>query len=54
MQKKVPIAIGSDAHIDYEIGDFDEMEKILDSINFPEDLIVTKNIQTLFRYLKIK
>ncbi len=54
MQKKVLVSIGSDAHIDYEIGNFDQMRRILTSINFPKELIVTENILTFSKYLRIK
>jgi len=50
----VRIIINSDAHFCTRIGEFSEAIKMLESINFPEDLIINKEPNDLLKMLKKK
>jgi Histidinol phosphatase and related hydrolases of the PHP family len=43
----VPIVIGSDAHFDTYVGRHDFAEKLIQEIDFPEELIVNKSVSEL-------
>ncbi len=47
----VPILLGSDAHIDEDVGNFDNCNQLLDEIGFPDDLIANHNIDLLSDYI---
>lgn len=49
----VPIIINSDAHIKYDIGNFELAFKLLEEVNFPEELIVNYNLDLLNEYIRI-
>lgn len=51
---KVPVSLGSDAHICYAIGDFTKAEKILQKADMPEELIINTNKDKILMYLKNK
>ncbi len=46
------IVVNSDAHICYELGDYPYAIEMLDSIDFPEELIINRNLDTLREFLK--
>lgn len=49
----VPIVLGSDAHIKYEIGNVDRCIDLLEEINFPDELVINFNedlFNTYFKY----
>jgi putative hydrolase len=46
------VTTGSDAHIHYRLGDFEKIYNIFKSVNFPIDLVITKNKDTLKHFLK--
>lgn len=46
------IAIGSDSHIAYSLGNFDEALRILEDIDFPEDRILNVTPRRLLDYLE--
>ena len=48
------IVIGSDAHICYDIGEFKEADKILKSINMPQEFIINTEKSKFINYLKLK
>ena len=50
----VKMVINSDAHFCTRIGEFSEAIKMLESIEFPEDLIINKEPNDLLRMLKKK
>ncbi len=52
-QYEVPVTTGSDAHVDADAGNFSNVEKLLEYCGFPEDLVVTTNMQMLFPYLNV-
>lgn len=47
----VPITLGSDAHFFTEVGKFTRVEKILEEVCFPEELIVNTSVEKLKKYL---
>lgn len=51
-QLHVPIVVGSDAHISYDVGNFNYAIPLLTSIEFPEELIMNTTIQKLKSFLK--
>lgn len=50
---KVTVSIGSDAHFLYEIGEFDNMLKVLESIDFPKSLILNSNWEKIINMPKL-
>lgn len=40
MKYECPVILGSDAHFSSAIGDFDEVEKVLEEVGFPKSLII--------------
>lgn len=47
----VPIVIGSDAHVDSEVGKHDLAMLLVDETEFPEELIINRDSSVLKRYL---
>ena len=50
---RVKIVLGSDAHIHYDIINFDQIEDILKETNFPEELIVNYDVEGFLEYVKM-
>ena len=52
---KVDIIINSDAHVDYQVGDFKRAVNLIEELDFPKEHIVNfdNNEDRLFSYLKI-
>ncbi len=50
-QYEVPITTGSDAHIDIDAGNFSHTHEVLDYCGFPEELVVTTDLERLKPYL---
>ncbi|MCR5792071.1 MAG: phosphatase [Lachnospiraceae bacterium] len=51
---EVPIALGSDAHIDDDVANFIYTDKILKETNFPEELILNTSVSKFLSYLDIR
>jgi len=51
MKYNVPIIVNSDAHFQTEIGNVQKALELLESINFPEELIVNSSVERLNDYL---
>lgn len=49
---KVPITLGSDAHICYDIANFSYAESVLKETDFPEDLILNTSVEKFIAHLK--
>lgn len=47
----VKVVLASDAHMDYQIGDFSKAERILEAANMPEELIMNLNEHRIIKYL---
>lgn len=52
-QYGVKVILGSDAHICYQIGDFSNAEALLESYNFPKDLIINYNENDIIEFFSI-
>lgn len=50
-QYEVPVTTGSDAHVDVDAGDFCYVQEILEYCNFPEELVLTTDLERLKPYL---
>lgn len=48
-----PIIINSDAHIKYDIGNFDRANSLLEEISFPKELIVNNDLELLNKYIPL-
>lgn len=47
----VPVIINSDAHFDTLIGEFDEATALLESLDFPEELVLNRSVDALKGYI---
>ena len=50
-QYDVPVTTGSDAHVDVDAGNFSYVSEIFDYCNFPQELVVTTDLEKLKPYL---
>ena len=48
---ETPVIMGSDAHIDVEVGEHGEATKILEASNFPAELVVNSNKKLLKKFI---
>ncbi len=46
------VALGSDSHTAFTLGEFDECRKILDEVDFPEDRILNVSPRRLLDFLE--
>ncbi|WP_026894604.1 phosphatase [Clostridiisalibacter paucivorans] len=51
---KVPVVMGSDAHIAYDVGNFDKVVEIFKDIDMPRDLIMNLWPEKFMKYLENK
>ena len=49
---QVKVILGSDAHIHFDIINYDQIESILQEIDFPKELIVNYDINSFLEYLE--
>lgn len=47
----VPVVMGSDAHFDTLIGDFDCARALLEELDFPEELVLNRSVEALKGYI---
>lgn len=47
-----PIVVGSDAHVESRVGNHEEAYKLLQSLDFPEELVINTSVDKLMAYLK--
>lgn len=52
MQYETPVVVNSDAHTDMLIANHLYAEKIMESVGFPEELVVNRSVNELKKYLK--
>lgn len=50
----VKVVLGSDAHIYYQVGNFENCTKILEEVNFPGNLVVNFNEEYIKEYFFVK
>ncbi|PKM95177.1 MAG: phosphatase [Firmicutes bacterium HGW-Firmicutes-1] len=51
MKHNHPVILGSDAHISFDVGNFKYCLPVFEEIGFPEELIVNRSIEELFKFL---
>lgn len=54
MIHNVPVIFGSDAHISFDVGNFELCTALAEKLHFPQSLIVNQDIKTLSKYLNVK
>lgn len=47
----VTVTFGSDAHVDVDAGNFYYIEKVIEELQFPQELIATTSVEKLKKYL---
>ena len=52
MKEEVPVVVGSDAHFYTGIGDIHFVEKLMENIAFPEELVLNTNVEKLMYAIK--
>ncbi len=50
-ENRVPILLSSDAHVEEKIGHFEEAEKLLDELDFPEEYIANCSLRNFEKFL---
>lgn len=50
---EVPVILGSDAHISFDIACYDYLYELLQLTEFPEELIMNRDVETFKRYLDL-
>ncbi|WFA08409.1 phosphatase [Tissierella sp. Yu-01] len=50
----VPMIFSSDSHISFDVGRFDEIFKLLEGANIPEELIINSTVERFENYMKAK
>ena len=53
-QYKCMISLGTDSHISYDIGNFEQAERLLNNTNFPENYIINSSIESLENFLRLR
>ncbi|MDK2799721.1 MAG: putative hydrolase [Clostridiales bacterium] len=48
----VKVVVGSDAHISFNVGEFDKVYQLMEEIRMPEELIMNTSAEKLLNYLK--
>ncbi|MCR5624873.1 MAG: phosphatase [Lachnospiraceae bacterium] len=51
VEYRQPVIVGSDAHIDVDVGNFERMDELLKEFDFPEELIINDSVDKLKAYL---
>ena len=51
---EVPITLGTDAHVCFDIGDFSYAEKVLEAVDFPEELVLNTSLERFKKYLETR
>lgn len=50
----VPVLLGSDSHISYSIGRFDDILPLLEETDFPEELILNTNQENVWKVVNVQ
>lgn len=48
------ISLGSDAHCEFDIANYGNIQKLLDEVNFPKELIINTSTEKFIDFLKLK
>ena len=49
-----PILLGTDRHISFDIGLFEQVQELLEEVDFPEALIINTDVEKLEKMLRLK
>ena len=49
----VPVMVSSDSHIQYTVGGFDNALRVLEAVDFPEELVINADFDRLAEYLRL-
>ncbi|WP_343338607.1 putative phosphatase YcdX [Terrisporobacter petrolearius] len=52
-EHQVRIILGSDAHICYQVGIFDNAEKLLDEVDFPKELVINYHEDEILKFFQL-
>jgi putative hydrolase len=47
---QTPVVLGSDAHVEEDVGNFGFALELLDELNFPEELVVNRSLEAFLEY----
>ncbi|MPN57253.1 putative phosphatase YcdX [bioreactor metagenome] len=50
-EKSAMVALGSDCHTSFDVGNFDILGKVLEEVDMPEDLIINTSVEGLIAWL---
>ena len=50
---EVPVILGSDAHISFDIARYDNLYELLQLTGFPEELIMNRDVKSFKEYLHL-
>lgn len=53
-QKDMPIILGSDAHISYDVANYSRLYPLLEEVGFPDELIMNYHPEKFFEYTGLK
>ena len=53
-RKDVPVILGSDAHISFDIATYDYALELVNETEFPEELIMNTSVSKFKKYLGIR
>lgn len=54
IKRGITVTLGSDAHMACDVGEFTITMKMLEELNFPEELVMNTRVEKLIRYLDAK
>ncbi len=50
IRQRVPIVLGSDAHVEEDVGNFEYALPLLKELDFPEELVVNRSVEAFLEY----
>ena len=51
MEYQAPVIVDSDAHMDSLVGSHQYVQKILEELQFPEELVVNRSVEVFKKYV---
>ena len=48
------VSLGTDSHISYDIGNFEQAERLLNNTSFPEKYIINSSLENLENFLRLR
>lgn len=52
MKYQVPVVVGSDAHVEEDVGEFSEALGLLQELDFPEELVMNTSVERFLTFLR--